>query len=336
LKHFKSIRIIVLLFQKKIMKHVIYGFWIVIFPFWASGQQRPLFSQYFFNKYYENPAYGGMARSLQADAVYRDQYTKLTGSPSTVYAGFHLPLYRWFGGGGFQIIRQEAGVMQMVQAAASYNYVTRVAPGFLSFGSRIGVHHIGYNGTKITTPGGNYEGTIQHNDPVLEAVPFRGLGLTWEFGVYLHNPDWEAGINFFELPSHSNRLGLATYTKTSGMVFQGQYRFRYGNYSLIPNALVRTDFWETQGELGVMMEGFENFYGGLAIRGYNKLSVDALIFIIGTNIGSHYKVSYSYDLGLSNLQSVHDGSHEILLSYNLNKAIGAGIPPKVIRNPRHL
>ena len=302
----------------------------------VQGQQRPLWSQHFYNKYYDNPAFGGMARSLEVNMMYRDQYSGLASNPSTLYVGFHLPLYRWGGGGGFQVHRQESGLLQVIQASFSYNYVSRINPGFLSFGGRIGIHHAGFNGEKITTPQGNYEGGIQHNDPILASVPFRGPGLYWEAGIYLLNPVWEAGITFYNIPSLGQRVGPATYTLTSGFQLSGQYRWRMLDYSVIPNVMFRSDFREYQFETGIVLEGTDHFFGGVGLRGYNSFSSDAVVFIIGTNIGRNYKVSYSYDLGISDLRNVHDGSHEILLRYNLNKAIGVGLPPKIIYNPRHL
>ena len=104
----------------------------------------------------------------------------------------------------------------------------------------------------------------------------------------------------------------------------------------MPNLVFRTDFKEFQSDIGVNVSGLDNLFGGISFRGYNKFSVDALAIIIGTNIGRHYSASYSYDLGLSDLRHVYDGTHEIMLRYNLNKAIGLGVTPKIIRNSRHL
>jgi len=310
--------------------------WVLFVPLVASGQQRPLFSQYMLNKYYDNPAYAGMERSLFINAAYRNQYGGLPGNPGTLQVGFHLPVYKWFGGAGAQLSRHESGLMQIIQASGSYNYVMRSSLGFISYGARLGINHVSYNGERIITPEGNYEGTILHNDPVLESGVFSGNGVFWEMAVYIKNEVWEAGLMFHDLPESTNSLGLATYTKSRGMLISGQYTWKYGPLNVVPSLMVRSDFRVFQSDVGVLVNGFENFYGGLGVRGYNRFSWDALVFIIGTNIGNHYKVSYSYDLGLSDLSHVYDSTHEILLSYNLNKAIGAGIMPKVIRNPRHL
>lgn len=306
------------------------------FPLIVYAQQRPLFTQNFGLKYYDNPAYGGMKRSLQADFVYRDQYSGLDGQPSTIYAGFHLPLFALHGGGGFHLMRQEAGLYQSTQASASYNYVIGTNIGFLSFGGRFGVNHVSFNGEKIRTPDGNYEGTINHNDPLLNNTLFSGIGVIWELGMYVMSKNYEGGMMVYDIPEHQNSLGLATYHKTSGLQLYGQYKTQFLSINIMPNVAIRTDFREVQTDVGIMAQGVESFFGGLNIRGYNQFSFDALCFIIGTNIGSHYTISYSYDLGLSNLRHVNDGTHEIVVSYNLNRALGMGISPKIIRNPRHL
>lgn len=300
------------------------------------GQQKPLFSQYYLNKYYENPAYGGLGRSLQADLVYRDAYSGFPGNPVSFYAGVHLPWYKASGGAGAQIIRFQSGLFQSFQFTGSYNYVMKVNPGFLSFGGRVGLHYMSYNGEQIITPEGNYEGGIFHNDPILATSPFQGFGAVWEVGAYLRNARWEAGVTIYDIPRHANALGQAVFTKSSGFSAYGEYTIVYGPYLLIPNVIFRSDFKELQTDIGLFVKTRESFFGGLGFRGYNSRSFDALIFTIGTNIGSHYKVSYAYDLGLSDWRNFQDGSHEIILSYNLNKAIGVGLPPKIIYNPRQL
>ncbi|MBP6695523.1 MAG: PorP/SprF family type IX secretion system membrane protein [Saprospiraceae bacterium] len=309
---------------------------VILLPMFGQAQQRPLFTQHFYNKYYDNPAYGGMKRSLQFDLAYRDQYTTLSGQPSTLYLGFHLPLYKYSGGGGFQMVRHEAGLLQHTQAAFSYNYVTGLLKGLFSLGGRMGIQHTGVSGDKIVTPEGSYEGTINHNDPLLSTERFYGTGVVWELGAYYLSQKWEAGLMVYDFPQHTMPLGLTHFEKTSGMVGTATYSVRYNRFILMPNLVFRTDFKEFQSDIGVNVSGLDNLFGGISFRGYNKLSVDALAIIIGTNIGRHYSASYSYDLGLSDLRHVYDGTHEIMLRYNLNKAIGLGVTPKIIRNSRHL
>jgi len=46
------------------------------------------------------------------------------------------------------------------------------------------------------------------------------------------------------------------------------------------------------------------------------------------------RVFYAFDLPLSTLRDVHNGSHEIGLTYNINAGIGQGKLPAVIYHPR--
>ncbi|MDQ3015628.1 MAG: type IX secretion system membrane protein PorP/SprF, partial [Bacteroidota bacterium] len=61
-----------------------------------------------------------------------------------------------------------------------------------------------------------------------------------------------------------------------------------------------------------------------------------LILMAGVRLSSRFYLHYGYDIGLSSLQSVHQGTHEIMIRYNLGKMIGAGLPPRTIYNPRNL
>ena len=98
----------------------------------------------------------------------------------------------------------------------------------------------------------------------------------------------------------------------------------------------KSDFIEIQTDISSVFQINGNIFGGISLRGYNSTSIDAMAFIIGIQLDKHYTLSYSYDLGLSGLRRAHEGTHEILLNYNLRKMIGTGQPPKIIYNPRYL
>jgi len=58
--------------------------------------------------------------------------------------------------------------------------------------------------------------------------------------------------------------------------------------------------------------------------------------IVGFKLNDHISLAYAYDFTLSAINQVSNGSHEVMLSYDLNKPLGVGRPPKVIYNPRSL
>jgi len=301
------------------------------------GQQKPQFSQFMFNKYFDNPAYGGLERSLAVDAIYRDQYSELLGHPSTIFVAANMPLYIWNGAVGATLLNQKAGVLSSSQVTTSYNYVIGTSMGFLSFGGRAGINYTYINSNAIRTPDGSYEGLLNHNDPILDNDNFTGIGLLWEVGAYFMGKQLEAGLTVSDFPQHSHSIGSASYNRITSVSFFSQYKVYINEQlNIIPAMLIKTDFNELQIDYGGIFDFKNSFFCGITGRGFSKKSIDAIGLIIGTNIGSKYKISYGYDIGLSALKSAHQGTHEIMLRYNLNKLIGIGLPPKIIYNPRHL
>lgn len=301
------------------------------------SQQWPQHTQYMLNKYRDNPAYGGLERSLSVYSSYRDQYNNLNGNPKTFYLGADMPLYIWSGAIGFTFYNQKAGAISNSNIKVSYNYVYGTPIGFLSFGGRVGVDVLNVSSRGIITPEGDYEGVLNHNDPTLDNNDFGGLGLSWELGTYFYGTNVEAGLILSDAPEHAYQIGAGRYNKSLAAGLFGQYKFKISDdYKIYPSFMIRADKAVLQTDLGVFAKIKDDFILGVNMRGFNKNSIDAGSVIVGTNIGNKYFLTYSYDFGLSQLRSYHQGSHEIMLSYNLQKLIGLGLPPKVIYNPRDL
>jgi|JI8StandDraft_2_1071088.scaffolds.fasta_scaffold79695_1 type IX secretion system PorP/SprF family membrane protein len=318
------------------MKYALIFIWFGCISVGLS-QQLPQHSQYMLNKYRDNPAYGGLERSLSVFTSYRDQLSTFTGNPKTFYIGADMPFYIWNGAVGFTLFNQRAGVFTNTNLKLSYNYVMGTNVGFLSFGGRVGVDHMGVDGTGIITPEGSYEGVFNHNDPTLDINRFSGVGLSWELGTYFYGSSLEAGIVVSEFPTHPYRLGNATYNRNWSSSLFLQYKLNLTNgIKLAPSLQVKVDQAVLQTDLGAFARFNDNLLLGLNFRGYSPTSIDAFSVVLGTNIGKKYFVTYSYDFGLSQLRSFHQGSHELMLSYNLQKLIGIGLPPKIIYNPRNL
>lgn len=289
------------------------------------------------NKYAENPAYGGLERSLSVFTSYRDQYSNFAGNPKTFYLGADMPFYLWNGAIGASLYNQKVGVFNNTNLRFSYNYVMGTSVGFLSFGGRVGADFINVDGSALITPDGVYEGVFTHNDPFLETTNFNGVGLSWEIGTYFMGTNVQAGLTISELPTHGFTLGNGTYNRAFASTAFVQYNYLVTNeIELIPSLLVKADAAVVQIDAALMSKFNDNLFGGVSFRGYSSTSFDAFSVIIGTNLGAKYKISYSYDFGLSSLVQANQGSHEILLSYNLQKLIGIGLPPKIIYNPRDL
>lgn len=303
----------------------------------SVAQQPVQYSQYMLNRYSFNPAYAGFDLSLSVTASYRNQWSGLTGNPKSQNLNAHLPLYKWNGAVGIQFQNDGIGAESSISASASYNYVYQAPVGLFSIGLRVGILQKKLDGSKLISPDGIYEGTnINHNDPILAERSVSGVGPIWSFGGYYIHDVFETGISIGRVPTQFISLGNSKIELSPLATFYFEYLIPVNEFlELSPSILLKSDFVQTQLDIGVNAS-YDNIIGGIGFRGYNANSVDAIILIAGLQINSHYRLSYSYDFGLSALSNVHEGTHEVVLNYNLNKLIGVGKPEKIIYNPRFL
>lgn len=303
-----------------------------------SAQQEQQISQYQFNKYRINPAYGGLDYSLTIDALIRSQWTGIPGSPNTQYIGANIPTFVWNGAVGVEMYRESAGHLSHVHVTGSYNYVKGLSFGFLSIGGRVGALQSQLDGGQLRTSDGIYSDIdIDHQDPLLATGQQSGIGLLAEAGTYLYMQDAQVGISISRIPNYRQALDPAGIDHVLHADLFGEYIFKVNEeIAVLQNILLKTDLSIVQTDLSTTAVINGSIFGGIGIRGYSSRSIDAVIITAGLKLGDHYRLTYSYDAGLSDLKRAHEGSHEIMLNYNLRKLIGLAAIPKVEYNPRDL
>lgn len=302
---------------------------------YLQAQQNPQWTQYVLNQYAINPAYAGLDRSLSITAGIRSQWSSFDGAPKTQIVNAHLPLYYLNGSAGLMLVNEELGVFKRTGVTASYNYIVSSPIGLFSAGMRIGVQNISLNNRAIITPQGSYsDNTIDHQDPRLSSVNLNGMSPLWSFGLFYTKESLEIGLSI-DNPANSAEAGNSTFNEKTAFSLYGAYQFYVTDILAVePNVLLKTDGTQTQLDIGVLGH-YNQFLGGFSFRGYNANSIDAVGVIAGLRVSNNVRVSYSFDLGLSSLREFHDGTHEFLINYNLNKPIRTGELPRIIYNPRY-
>lgn len=303
---------------------------------WSAvvGQQQAQFTQFMLNKYALNPAFAGLEKSLSITAALRTQWTQLPGSPSTQMINAHLPLYFLSGSAGIDVLNDEVGATALSRITVSYNFVQDTPFGLFSAGLKAGFRQVRLRSGELRTPTGNYaDQSIDHRDPILASGAVDGLSPAWGLGFYYVGNDIEFGISWEDI-GNTTVSGNARLASSDMVAIIASYDiYTAAELKISPTLLVRTDFAQTQTDLGVLAS-YTKYFGGFTLRGYNSNSLDALNVIAGTQLSAHLRISYSFDLGISSLQNFHDGSHEFMVNYNLNKKIRTGELPRIIYNPR--
>jgi len=301
----------------------------------SKAQQSVQWTQYILNQYAINPAYAGLDRSLSISAGIRSQWSQFPGSPKTQIINGHIPLYFLSGAGGFTLVNDELGAFKRTSATVSYNFVLSSPIGLISGGLRIGGQQISINSEALTTPTGFYSDNLfDHNDPRLINANLDGFAPVWSLGAYYAGESLELGVTFDNI-SNTSEAGSSTFNEKSVLSLFGSYQFPLTEViALEPNLLLRTDGASTQLDLGTLAY-YNQFIAGISMRGYNVNTLDAIGVLAGIRVSDNVRVSYSFDVGLSELRRFHDGTHEFLVNYNLNKPIRTGELPRIIYNPRY-
>lgn len=308
----------------------------------ASAQQASQYSLYMLNPYDLNPAYAGMDETLKVNGVFRKQWTGLEGSPTDQSVNVHLPVFYLNGGFGAKFENDVIGAEQSLKAVLTFAYQYELGDlGKISLGASGGVLQKSLDGSMLRAPEGVYEGgTFTHNDPQLPEVLVKSMVPVFDIGLYYKGENLEIGLSANNVLEPN--IILEEVNETNLLLKRNYFlTFVYSldmseNVRLMPSVLLKTDANQIQGEASLLVRYRDNVLGGVSWRGYNANTTDALSLIVGFKVSSKLWLNYAYDVGLSQLNSVHQGSHEILLQYDLNRLIGKGKLEKIIYNPRFL
>lgn len=287
----------------------------------ASAQTEPQFTQYMYNKYLFNPAYAGSADGVDLSALYRNQYVGLTTRPiATEGFNVNMPIAAASSGIGITAINDNIGLQRSTYVSLDYDYRKKFKWGKMGIGIGAGIIQTSLNGAELQAPEGVYtSGNVNHNDPNLPNTMQSGIAPDLSFGVYFNNNRYfaSAAINHIALASAKigTPAGSVALNYARNLSIMGGYDIQIGKrLSLMPSAIVKTDFKQVQVDISGTFTIIDNILAGISFRGYNKNTIDALSLIFGFRYKGLQFV-YSYDANLSYLTNFNSGSHELSVNY---------------------
>jgi len=275
----------------------------------AFAQQDPLFSQYRFDRLVINPAYAGSANSITGTLGYRQQFVGLDGAPVTQVFGIHSPILKKSMGIGLKVIHDKIGVTEQTSIAAIYAYHLRLARGKLSFGLEGGLLNQSTDFPVLIK--------TDADDPLLqnkESIMLPDAA----FGVYYHTNKFFLGASMYHLLqgelnyTGSPRTPIARLFNHSFLT--GGYSIDAGeNIQLEPSLLLKyVSGAPVQTDINMNITFKEMFTLGGGYR-----TSDAIVFLFKYSFKDRINIGYAYDYTISKLAPYNNGSHEIMLSYNI-------------------
>lgn len=284
----------------------------------SFAQQAPQYTQYMYNTEVINSGYTGSAGKLAASLLYRSQWAGIEGAPETQSFAVH-GLVKDRIGLGLTAINDNLGASNTIQINGNFAYHLPTGENTkLALGINAGLDILNIDWSK---------GNISNNlDPVFqqdlnEVRPIVGAGL------YYYSDKWYLGV------SSNNLLNSKLYNDDSATVvdrksqyyFMGGYVFDLSSTVKFKPAVLTKHV--SGSPLTVDVSGNfllqEKVALGVAYR-YD----DAISGLAGIYLSDKFFLGYAYDYSVTGLQNYNDGSHEIILTYNLDGLKKRALSPR--------
>ncbi len=307
----------------------------------ALAQQLPQYTQFQFNWLAINPAYTGMSDGIELNGHLRRQWVGLEGSPFNQHVNANMPVPYWYSGVGIAVTNDLLGAERNTRASFSFAYKILRKPAYvLSLGMSLGVAQKSLDGSLLISPDGVYGSGVDHQDGVIPSGTSSGLQPDVGLGAFAKGEGWTAGVSMLNVTKSGYKLdGNESEVQIAGeqhLYGTGSYRYVLTHRMALKAAvLLQSNLKQLQGQASLVL-AYDDFVDvGVALRGFNDKSLESLSLVLGAKLSEQLRLGYSYDAGISGLNGVNSGSHEIVLNYRL-KSVYTIKGGKVIYNPRFL
>lgn len=282
-----------------------------IFSASLQAQQDPGYTQYMYNTLTVNSAYAGSTGTLDATLLHRSQWVGMDGAPKTQAFTIHSPLSNENIGLGFSAINDKIGPSDELYLEGNFSYT--VALSFdkkLAFGLKAGARMLNIDWSK-----GIYRDPV---DALLNTNINNQVKPSLGAGVYLHTDSWYLGASvpsFIRNNYYDDVQETVSYDRLH-YYFMGGYVFNFSDNLKFKPAFLAKAATGTPVTVDVSANFLiqEKVTAGVSYRWDDSVSA-----LAGFQLSRSFFVGYSYDYTVSDLNKYNNGSHEIILRYQLQK-----------------
>lgn len=281
--------------------------------------QDAIFSQFYANPLYLNPAFTGAGQCSRLSMNYRNQPFPEFGTFSSYSISGDARVERLSGGLGFNVMHDNQGsLLSRTQAGAFYAWQNRLSQHLnINIGMQVSYLNSTIHISRLVFPDQQFSsgGELIPAGDNIHAIDFST-------GFLIYSNRFYSGVSVHHL--NQPRVGLfddhrleMKYSLMAGYNFSiGQNRNpSQDNIRVSPNVIVQLQGPFARVNYGMYAQ-IENLSAGVWFR-QNFRQANTLIFTVGI-MQVNYAIGYSYDYSLSGFTGVSGGAHEIGVLLNFN------------------
>ncbi|WP_461534475.1 PorP/SprF family type IX secretion system membrane protein [Sinomicrobium sp.] len=275
----------------------------------TRAQQDPQYTQYMYNMMSFNPAYAGSVGTLEASLLHRSQWTGIDGAPQTQSLSLHSPLSNEKIGLGFNAAMDKLGPSREIFLDGNFSYT--IQTGYfskLSFGVKAGLSILDIDWS---------EGSFKDPNDPLFGQNVNKTHFMAGAGVFYYTDKWYVGFSvpsflkydyYDDMEEGGVRTDRLHYYLTGGYVFELSPSLMFKPATMLK--IVRGAPISVDLSANFLLH--ERFNFGLSYRWDDSVSA-----LAGFQISSSFFVGYAYDYTTTHFNRYNDGSHEIILRYQV-------------------
>jgi type IX secretion system PorP/SprF family membrane protein len=273
------------------------------------AQQDPQYTQYMYNTLTVNPGYTGSTGNLEATLQHRTQWVGIDGAPQTQAFTIHAPMLADNVGLGLSVVNDRLGPSNETFVNGNFSYTLPLgADTKLAFGLRAGARMLNIDWSK-----GRY---YQEGDPLLNTNINNRINPTIGSGIYVYEEKWYAGVSVpnFLRSDYYDDIQEATVQDRLHYYVMGGYVFDITDDLKFKPAILG----KIVSGSPLIVDASANFLiQNTVTLGASYRWDDSVSALAGFQITKSIFAGYSYDYSVTDLNKYNNGSHEIILRFQL-------------------
>jgi len=296
------------------MKNQIFFYFLCVFTSLTWSQQDVQYTHYMYNMSVINPAYTTDNQGVaNLGLLYRRQWVGVDGSPSTASLFAHTPL----GNNvevGFTLQTDDIGnVIKEHNLSLDFAYKLRLnKESKISFGMKAGFNMFNTDFSQFNLESGSFSSDPNFSENINKT--FVNIGV----GAFYYGRNFYVGVstpNLINSKYLSKNEGLYEMAEERHYFFASGYVYKLNeSIKLKPNVMVKA----VAGAPLIVDVNLNAIYNEKVEFGLGYRLNDALMAMISFRVNKAIRIGYSYDYTATKLNTFSNGSHELLLIYDLN------------------
>ncbi len=273
----------------------------------AQAQLDPLYNQYLFNQSMINPAYTGINDVFNATAISRAQWAGIEGAPITNTLNLSSSFLGNKVGAGLLLVSDQYGINTNTEIQMMYSYRIEMNNSrSLSFGLQTGYISYKYDFDKLNQ---------EQIDPELVISDDNFSKTNFGAGVYYKTDNYYLGVSVPRILDTDVKDGDVKSTRykrhfyvSAGYLFDQLLALKFK-----PSVLLKVvDGQPASIDINASFLLKEALWVGATLRNFNAVGLNTQF-----EINNRLRLGYSFELPLNGLSNNAYGTHELMLSLDL-------------------